>query len=147
MKYEIFVGLDNGFKDTIVFRNKNYVDAGAVLSYCLTKCNMKLSDVQGLSRKDDVVKCRQMYCWLFRNLVVKKGFMESTDFSSLKLKKGSVYTPPTNFTGTRSMVKLICKSHCLVLHSIESFEARFATDKLLKKQAYKYLDELDKLIV
>ena len=147
MKPEIYVGLDNGFKESIIFRNKNYVDAGVVLSYCLDKCKMKLSDVQSNSRKEEVVKCRQMYCWLFRNLVVKKGFMDSTDFSSLKLKKGTVWIPPTNFTGTRSMVKLINKSHCLVSHSLETFEARFATDKVLKRQAYKYLEELDKMIV
>lgn len=141
MKYEIFVGMDDVYRDSFNYGTKTgYISASTVLKFVCAKNNVSVDTLKSSTRKRDIVQVRQQYVWLYRALLVKKGISVK-----MKLPAGNAFG--SKVSNNNEVMRLIGKSHCLADHSWEAYENLFITNKALETKSIEYLEELDKLIV
>jgi site-specific recombinase XerD len=141
MKYEIFAGIDDVYRDSFKYGAKTgYISASTVLKFVCERNNVSIDTLKSSTRKREVVQVRQQYIWLYRALLVKKGISVK-----MKLPAGNAFG--SKVSNNNEVMRLIGKSHCLADHSWEAYENLFITNKALETKSIEYLEELDKLIV
>lgn len=143
MKAEIFIGLGTEEKDIVLVGTpKKYIDSSIVLNYVANKFNLSVDELKSIKKTRNLATARQAYVWLFRSLVKKKGLSDGLDH-----KFSVEESNRKRFTTTKSMMNAINRHHCGAAHSYRTFQNAFFTDKQLKKNAYEWLDELDKMFI
>lgn len=138
MKAEIYAGLDKIGKRSFLYKSKEkFLDSIVVLRYVSEKLNIPIGELQSKSRVAKLAKARNLYVWLYRCLLMRNNlvnydvnFFVDSDLAS----------------STTQMMALINRSHCLAIHCFTSHDNLVCTDKIVKQESYKMLDELEVLV-
>ena len=142
MKAEIFIGLPEERKKDCIFKNSScFIDARKVLEFISTKTKVSVNQIKSKSRKRNIVLARHAYVWCYRQILVKKGV---TDSLKMKFSGKSIRNP---YHSSTEVMSFINRDHSTGSNSVKAFENDLFTNKKLKKEAYEWLDELDKMFI
>lgn len=142
MKYEIFVGLDSENKEKpIIAKQNEFIDARVVLKYICKEFNVTIDEIKAKNRKGNLVIAREAYVWLYRQLLIKKGYATGMHHLVNVTCKNSKH-----YHNTKQVMEFIGRPHCLATYYHKAFSNLFFTNKELEKKAYEWLNELDKLM-
>ena len=142
MKAEIFIGVSDIDRKYYRYKTKKgYLSPEVVLKFVADNSKVSIADLASSSRKQEVAKYRHCYAWLYRQLMLKKGYM-TTMVRNNQMPK--FYK--AKFATEGKVMGLVGRKHCTGDNAYKSFEHRLLTDKELSKKAYQWLEELNSIL-
>ena len=142
MKAEIFIGISDIDRKYYRYKTKKgYLSPEVVLKFVSDNSKVSIADLASSSRKAGIVKYKHCYVWLYRQLMIKKGYMTTTVKNA---PRTGFYK--AKYASETVLMGLINNTHSMGAHAYESFEHRLLTDKELSKKAYQWLEELNSIL-